>query len=396
MQYRRFGKTNLSMPVFSCGGMRYQQQWTDLPFDDIDQKGQQNLEATIHRALEVGINHIETARGYGSSEMQLGYVLPHFNRDDLIVQTKVGVTENPAVFLADFNTSMNYLKLDHVELLGIHGINTHKKLDYVLAKGGQLDIARQLQKEGRVKHVGFSTHGTSDVICRAIEAGDFDYINLHWYYIYQHNYRAIEAASQRDMGIFIISPNNKGGMLYDPSETLSALTAPLSPMVFNGLFCLNDPRIHTLSLGASKPSDFDEHLKTVALLDDAQSHITPILKRLTDTFTQTHGNAWTESWHVGLPDLADTPGNLNILMILFLYNVAKAFDMTTYAKMRYNLFNDGGDWFQGDKPKSIEHLRGLDFSACLKDSPHKEIIPKILEETFKMLDDEKVIRLSQT
>jgi predicted aldo/keto reductase-like oxidoreductase len=70
--------------------------------------------------------------------------------------------------------------------------------------------------------------------------------------------------------------------------------------------------------------------------------------------------------------------------------------MTTYAKMRYNLFNDGGDWFQGDKPKSIEHLRGLDFSACLKNSPHKEIIPKILEETFKMLDGEKVIRLSQS
>ena len=50
---------------------------------------QANLEATIHRALELGINHIETARGYGTSEMQLGRVLPKLPRDKIIVQTKV-------------------------------------------------------------------------------------------------------------------------------------------------------------------------------------------------------------------------------------------------------------------------------------------------------------------
>jgi predicted aldo/keto reductase-like oxidoreductase len=45
------------------------------------------LQATIHRALDLGINHIETARGYGSSEMQLGWVLPKLPRDKMIVQT---------------------------------------------------------------------------------------------------------------------------------------------------------------------------------------------------------------------------------------------------------------------------------------------------------------------
>jgi predicted aldo/keto reductase-like oxidoreductase len=72
MRYRRFGRTELQMPVFSCGGMRYQQGWGDLPLEEITPENQANLEATIHRSLELGINHIETARGYGSSEMQLG------------------------------------------------------------------------------------------------------------------------------------------------------------------------------------------------------------------------------------------------------------------------------------------------------------------------------------
>ena len=77
MKYRRFGRTELQMPVFSCGGMRYQFKWQDVPPAEIPPDNQRNLEATIHRSLELGINHIETARGYGTSEMQLGRLLPN-------------------------------------------------------------------------------------------------------------------------------------------------------------------------------------------------------------------------------------------------------------------------------------------------------------------------------
>ena len=66
MKYRRFGRTELQMPVISCGGMRYQFKWQDVPPQDIPVENQDNLEATIHRAVALGISHIETARGYGS------------------------------------------------------------------------------------------------------------------------------------------------------------------------------------------------------------------------------------------------------------------------------------------------------------------------------------------
>ena len=77
------------MPVFSCGGMRFQQKWDDLLPEEILEAGQSNLEETVLRALELGINHIETARGYGSSEMQLGWILPKLPREKMIIQTKV-------------------------------------------------------------------------------------------------------------------------------------------------------------------------------------------------------------------------------------------------------------------------------------------------------------------
>src|SRR5580765_6787031 len=142
MKYRRFGRTELSMPVFSCGGMRYQFKWQDVSLQDIPADNQANLEATISRAVEQGINHIETARGYGSSEMQLGRILPTFPRDKIIVQTKVGPVSTAGEFLKTFETSMKYLRLDHVDLLSLHGINHRQFLEWSLKKGGCVEAAR--------------------------------------------------------------------------------------------------------------------------------------------------------------------------------------------------------------------------------------------------------------
>src|SRR5947208_1466208 len=171
MKYRRFGRTELNMPVISCGGMRYQYKWQDVKPKEIPSDNQANLEATIHRAFELGINHIETARGYGSSEMQLGWVLPKLPRDEIIVQTKIGPTDTAEEFVAKFETSMRYLCVDHVDLLTIHGINTDEGLSTTLRSGGCMDAVRKLQRDGRVRFAGFSTHGPCRVIVKAIETG---------------------------------------------------------------------------------------------------------------------------------------------------------------------------------------------------------------------------------
>ena len=276
MHYRRFGRTDLQMPVFSCGGMRYQQSWDDLEPRAVEEAGQRNLEATIHRALEIGINHIETARGYGSSEMQLGWILPKLPREKLIVQTKVGPTADPREFRATFATSMRYLHLDHVDLFTLHGINNAELLDWTLRPGGCLDAAREFQRDGRCTHLGFTTHATTDVILRAIASDAFDYVNLHWYFVNDFHWPAVEAASARDMGVFIISPTDKGGQLQQPVAKMRDLCAPLTPMQFNDLYCLARPQVHTLSIGAARPSDFDEHVAALAHYDRAAETIAPI------------------------------------------------------------------------------------------------------------------------
>lgn len=392
MQYRRFGRTELQMPVFSCGGMRYQYKWQDVPQSTIPANNQENVEAIIRRSLEVGINHIETARGYGTSEIQLGEILPKLPREQLIVQTKVGPTENPEEFRATLEQSLANLKLDYVDLLGVHGINTPELLDYSLRPGGCLDVVKEFQEQGRVRFVGFSTHAPMEVIIKAIHSNRFDYVNLHWYYINQGNWPAIEAATQKDMGVFIISPSNKGGNLYSPPERLVELCQPLSPIVFNNLFCLSHPQVHTLSIGAARPTDFDEHLKTLELLDQAEELLPPIIERLEQAAIARFGEDWFKSWHIGLPTPEETPNSINIYQILWLRNLAIAYDMVDYAKMRYNLLGNGNHWFPGEKAEAVQTL---DFSQCLAKSPHADKIPGLLADAHQLLAGENVKRLSQ-
>ena len=372
--------------------MRYQFKWQDVPAGQIPKDNQQNLEAAIRRSVEVGINHIETARGYGTSEMQLGQILPTFPREELIVQTKVSPQSDSKEFRREFDKSLAYLKLDYVDLLGIHGINTLELLHDTIRPGGCLDVARKLQDQGKVRFIGFSTHGPTDVIVEAIATNQFDYVNLHWYYINQLNWPAIEAANRHDMGVFIISPSDKGGMLYNPPQKLVELCSPLSPMVFNDLFCLSYPQVHTLSLGASRPSDFDEHLKAVELLDRADEILPPILVRLEEEAIAILGEDWVKTWHIGLPKPEETPGGMNIPVILWLRNLALAYDLMEYAKMRYNLLGNASHWFPGNKS---DRVKEFDLRQCLSESPHADKIPAFLEEADQLFGGQAVKRLSQ-
>jgi uncharacterized protein len=402
MQYRRFGRTDLQMPIISCGGMRYQEGWKDKPLGEIGQENQANLEATVRRSVELGINHIETARGYGPSERQLGLVLPKLPRDQIIVQTKVGLEEDPEVFRKNFEDSLERLQLDHVDLLGLHGINDRKDYERACRPGGCFDVAQEFRRQGKVRFVGFSTHGPLDVILDAIRHGEpeigkgFDYVNLHWYYIFQRNWPAIQEAIRRDMGVFIISPSDKGGMLYKPSVKLVELCQPLHPIVFNDLYCLLQNKVHTLSVGAARPSDFDLHMQAVSLMGRADELTGPIVERLTEAMRGATGVGHPEGIGRGMPDHSLVPGELNLEIMLWLRNLAVGWDMIEYGKMRFNLLGSGDSWFPGGKPSNLDEVDPALLVKAAGDSPFADKVPVMLREAIDLLGGEPVKRLSES
>ena len=393
MRYRRFGRTELRMPVLTCGGMRYQHSWKDDPPETIPDENQANLERTVRRALELGINHIETARGYGTSEIQLGRILPSIPRDEIIVQTKVCPCEDPSKFLKTFDLSMGNLGLEHVDLFSIHGINNGELLEYAIRPGGCLDAARRLQREGRVRFIGFSSHASSEILLRAIAAGGFDYVNLHWYFVNDFNWPAVEAAARRDMGVFIISPNDKGGKLYEPPEKVRRLCEPLSPMAFNDLYCLARPEVHTLSIGAARPADFDEHIAALAHYDRAAEVAAPVAARLRGEMERALGADWCHGWWRGIPEYTAAPNHINLMEILRLWTLAKSLDLVEFGRMRYNLLGNAEHWFPGTNAAEFDEASIL---AAVANCPFRERIPGILREAHEVLKGEQQKRLSQS
>lgn len=394
MEYRRFGRTELNMPVVSVGGMRFQTSWKRD--DPVKETGVANLERIVAHALDRGLNHFETAFGYGTSEAELGHVLPHLDRTKLIIQTKGGAADEADTFPRDFETSMKCLNVDYLDLFAIHGINSDAILDKILQQGGVLDHAMKLRDAGRIRHVGFSTHGPTRTIVRAIETGLFDYVNLWYSYIFQDNWPAIQAAHARDMGVFIISPNDKGGQLYAPPEKLRHLCAPLSPMAFNDLFILSHPEVHTLSCGAARPADLDEHIQAVEQRSELAETVAAVNRKLDEALDAVQGPDWAENYGQNLPSWEEMPGQINLPVLLWLWNLIQAFDMHDFAKARYNLIGNADHWFPGQKADKLRKVDPAELARVLEGHPFKDRILTILNEIHSLLGGEELQRLSST
>ncbi|NET73405.1 MAG: aldo/keto reductase, partial [Sphaerospermopsis sp. SIO1G2] len=135
------------------------------------------------------------------------------------------------------------------------------------------------------------------------------------------------------------------------------------------------------------------HLKTLELLENADQILPPIIAKLENAAIEVLGEDWFRNWDVNLPTWEQTPGNINIQVVLWLLNLTLAYDMIEYGKMRYNLLGNGNDWFPGNQADKLDQV---DLRQCLINSPHADKIPQMLAKANQVLKGEEVKRLSQS
>ncbi|MEL7353189.1 MAG: aldo/keto reductase [Cyanobacteria bacterium P01_A01_bin.116] len=409
MRYRRFGKTERDLSLFSLGTMRF--------------ASAEAAEAVITTAIAQGINHIETAPAYGPSEAYIGQALTRLfsqkqcRREHIMLTSKLAPALKAEQVEPAIQASLKRLGVTYLDGLAIHGINTFEHLAW--AQAHMLAPLAKARAKGLIRHIGFSTHGPLTVIQAAIatqfsdgladglaggSAGDsvngsaddsanrpnnpqtFDFINLHYNFFFQRNQAAIAQAHQQDMGIFIISPADKAGMLYTPPHKLKELCAPFAPLLLNYRWLLSDPRITTLSLGPAVPSELAWPLQVA----DDDGPLSPqeqqIIQQLEQVQKSELGCDRCAQCHQCLP----CPESINIPEVLRLRNLAVAYDMEAFGKYRYGMFENAGHWFPGQKGN-----RCTDCGDCLPHCPESLNIPALLQDTHQRLKGQNRRRLWQ-
>ena len=371
MQYRRFGKTERRLSVITLGGMRYKDGWSQ-PREQVPKDMLEECREMTRLALAAGVTHIETAYGYGRSEHCYGQVL---NRELRVPRHQYHLMTKGSPRTAEdvrrtVDEQLKGLQTDHIDLYAWHGINSAETLPEIIKPGGAIAELHKLREEGVIGALGFSTHAPLGVILDAIATGLFSFVNLHYYYFFQRNLAAVAYAHAKDMGVFIISPNDKGGQLFNPSPLLRDLTAPLTPIQFNARWCLQTPMVQTLSFGMTAPAHVEEMRGIFPVTVPLDPATLAAQHRLDARQVVDPVSAW-EGW-----EYQGDPSGINIPEVLRFRRLWKCWDLHDFGRYRYNMLQSKGDWFPGvfATPEAVARVdpakapAGIDVRALLSEA----------------------------
>ncbi|MDA8441819.1 MAG: aldo/keto reductase [Peptococcaceae bacterium] len=168
MQYRVLGKTGLSISEFGFGC---------IPIIRLDDAAA--IEVLRH-AFDQGINFYDTANAYRDSEYKIGLAFRGL-RDKIVLATKTG--RRDAIGVAEhLENSLNMLQTDYIDLYQLHQVSKDEDWEAILAPGGALEAVSKAQQQGKIRHLGITSHSYPMAI-KLIKTGLFSTVMFPFNFI---------------------------------------------------------------------------------------------------------------------------------------------------------------------------------------------------------------------
>ena len=249
MEYRVLGKTGLTISTLGFGGI------------PIQRVGEQGAKQLLQKVQQVGVNFIDSARGYTVSEEYIGYAIEGM-RDKFVLATK-SMSRDKESMARDIDTSLKNFRTDYIDLYQFHNPNA-TQLEQILAPGGAMEAMQEAKAAGKIGHIGVTLHSL-EVFRQVVELDWVESVMFPYNIVENQGEKEIRACREKNIGFVCMKPL-AGGAIEDASVALRYVCAdPDVTVVIPGMAEAKELEQNLAAVNDTSPLSYEEKAKILEI-----------------------------------------------------------------------------------------------------------------------------------
>ena len=260
MNYRpdKYGN-KISQLGYGC--MRFSKKGNAIDYE--------KAEREILLAIEKGVNYFDTAYIYPGSEECLGRILDENKcRDKVYIATKLPqyIMRSAAAIDKTFNEELSRLRTEYIDYYLMHMFTDYAEWEHLKSFGIEDWIKRQ-KAEKRIRNIGFSYHGETEMFLKILNAYDWDFCQIQYNYLDEHTQagkRGLQAAAEKGIPVIIMEPLRGGKLVNLPDKAKEELASGgkgYTPAELGLRWLWNQPEVTCVLSGMNSEDMVNENIR---------------------------------------------------------------------------------------------------------------------------------------
>ena len=363
----------MDVPLLGFGCMRLPVKKGEVDMFELDKM--------VEYCINHGANYFDTAYMYvdGKSENAIGKALKKYKREEFILADKSPIykmkTKEDVGKI--FEEQLNKCQVDYFDFYMCHNININTFDNY--KKVNMYDELLKLKKEGKIKFLGFSFHGTPEILKEVVAEHEWDFCQLQINYLDWDVVKAKEQYSivqEKNIPVIVMEPLRGGGLVNLSEKALNKLKEnypDATPAEFGLRWAASRKNVITVLSGMSNLEQVKQNIETFMNYKD----MTPEEEKTADEIAKIIQSQGEINCTACKYCMEVCPRGINIPASFALYNQYKV----TNNKMLYSVYYD--TLTDSEKPEACIKC-GLCSKNCPQNLPIPDLLAKIAEEHKKI------------